>query len=142
MKLIRLLQQAYAIEIGAFEAYEGHWRSLKTPQERGLIQAIQLEEVEHRENVERMLKELGAKPNRFYNAILYVIGKSISIGCRFMGYRLAMWGAGIMEKLGGACYKRIAREARDEGYPAMAVDLDEMQAAEERHETFFKDVLS
>jgi len=141
MRLIKLLQQAYAIEIGAYEAYEGHWRSLKLPQERSQIQAIQLEELEHRENLDRMLKELKAEPNRAYNFMLLVIGKTISFGCKIMGYRLAMWGAGIMEKLGGFTYKQLAREARDEGYPWMACDLDDMQAAEERHEKFFKEKL-
>lgn len=88
-----------------------------------------------------MLKELGAKPNPILNVILWLIGRTIAIGCSFMGYRMAMWGAGIMEKLGGFTYKQLAREARDQGYPWMGCDLDDMQAAEERHEKFFKEVL-
>lgn len=141
-KLIKLLQQAYAIEIGAFEAYEGHWRSLYHPQERGLIQTIQLEEKEHQEHLLEMLDHLGAEPSRFYNAILYYIGKTISFGCRFMGYRLAMWGAGVMEKMGGFCYKRLSRVAKEHGFEEMAETLREMQLAEERHEKFFEDVLA
>lgn len=136
-----MLQQAYAIEIGAIEAYEGHWRSLPTPQERGEIQAIQLEEMEHREAVSTMLTELGAKPNLFYNKILWLIGRTISIGCKVMGYRMAMWGAGIMEKFGTLCYKTIAKEAKKQGLMAMASDLESMQAAEDRHEKFFKSKL-
>lgn len=142
-KLTRLLRQAHAIEIGAYNAYEGHWRNIKPIDrwERGRVKIIQVEELLHKEMLERMLKEVGGKPSRAQDALLWIIGKSISTACYVMGYKAAMWGAKIMEKMGGLCYKQLAKVARDEGYPAMAVDLDYMQRAEEEHEEFFKTCL-
>lgn len=137
-----MLQQAYAIEIGAINAYEGHWRSTSNTFERAQIKEIQRDEIFHKEEVGRMLSELKAKPSVILNAILWLIGKSISLACYIMGRKAAMWGAGIMEKMGTLCYKRIALEARTKGHRSMASDLEEMQEAEERHEKFFQSRLN
>lgn len=142
MKLIKLLQQAYAIEIGAYQAYEGHWRSLKDEKEQWEIRSIQGEELWHKEEVGRMLSELKAKPNVILNAILWLIGKSISLACYVVGYKAAMCGAGLMEKLGALCYKRIAAEARAKGHRTMALELEDMQVAEEKHQKYFLGRLS
>ena len=142
-KLAKLLRQAHAIEIGAYNAYEGHWRNIKPIDryERGRVKWIQVEELLHKEMLERMLREVNSKPSWAQDALLWIIGKSISAACYVMGYKAAMWGAKIMEKMGGLCYKQLAATARDEGYPAMGVDLDDMQKAEEEHEEFFKTCL-
>lgn len=142
MKLVIMLQQAYAIEIGAFNAYEGHWRSVSSSYERAQIQEIQKEELEHKLAVGQMLAELKAKPSIILNVILWLIGKSISLACYVMGRKAAMWGAGVMEKLGTLCYKRIAAEAKLKGHRAMAHDLEDMQEAEERHDKFFQSRLN
>lgn len=137
MKLTRLLRRAYAIEIGAYHAYEGHWRSLpKDSVAQNTIKAIQCDEVIHRELILRMLKELESKPSPILNAVLWVIGKSISAACHVLGYKAAMWGAKIMEVMGAGLYRKLARIARDEGHPAMGVELDFMQRSEEDHERY------
>ncbi len=141
MKLIRMLQRAHAIEIGAYHAYEGHWRSLPDGStEQTLVKRIQQDEVEHRDELIEMLTELEARPNFFYDSLLWLIGKSISLACHVMGYKAAMWGAKIMEIGGAIVYKSLAQEARDEGYPHFGVTLDYMQKSEERHEAIL-DVL-
>lgn len=142
-KLVRKLRMAHAIEIGAQNAYEGHWRNLdKSDPNRLAVWWIQKEEILHQDNVRDMLKELGAKPNPVLDSILWLIGKTISAGCYVFGHRMTMWGAKIMEKMGAYTYKELAIEARDAGYPAMGVELDYMQRAEEDHERFFQSVLS
>jgi rubrerythrin len=137
-KLVRLLRQAHAVETGAYNAYEGHWRSLKNKEEREKVESIQKEEWFHRQTVGWMLIGLKSEPSEFLETILYLIGKTISLACYVMGYRAAMWGAKIMEVMGKNIYKNLAQVARDEGYPALAVELDFMQKGEEEHEKYFK----
>jgi rubrerythrin len=142
-KLTRLLKQAHAIEIGAYNAYEGHWRSLaknKLSEARRIVE-IQGDERAHMLAVERFLRTVNAKPSKIQDAILWIIGKSISIACYIMGYRAAMWGAKVMEVMGSNIYEKLAKVARDEGYPAMGVELDYMQRSEIEHEEFFKSCL-
>ncbi len=143
MRLIRLLKQAHAIEIGAYQAYEGHWRNIKPIDrfERGKVKWIQVDELLHKETLEKMLKELDSKPSLILDAILWCIGKSISIGCYVMGYRMAMWGAKIMEVMGSNCYWTLAREAYNSGYPHMHTELCKMARQEEEHEQFFEKCL-
>lgn len=141
-KLVKLLRQAHAIEVGAYNAYEGHYKSLPDDSdERHKIFLIRQEENIHREILKRMLAEFGAKPSRFQDAILWVIGKSISIACSFMGYRMAMWGARMMERLGAVCYHKIALEALNEGRRDLAKQLIEMQKNEQDHEKYFMSIL-
>lgn len=142
-KLIRMLKQAHAIEIGAYHAYEGHWKSLnKSGFERLNVWWIQQEEEGHRECVSQMLEKLNAKSSPILDSVFWVIGKTISAGCSVFGYRMAMFGAKVMETLGAVCYKKLAEEARKCGFPAMTVELERMQKAEERHEEFFKKCLN
>lgn len=140
-KLIRLLKQAHAIEIGAYNAYEGHYKSVKDPDKSIEIRLIRLEEAVHQMNIKSMLSHLGSKPSRFLDGVLWCIGKTISAGCYIFGYRLAMRGALIMEILGSGVYYRLARAAVDANKHEMALKLIEMAQQEERHEEFFESCL-
>ena len=140
-KLIRLLQQAHAIEIGAYHAYEGHWRSSKNTKESNQIQSIQIDELVHRHKVRFMLEQLNAQRNPILDALFWVIGKTISASCYVIGYKAAMWGAGLMERLGSVCYYRIAREVKGLTNMRMYVTLLDMAIQEEEHEEFFKGCL-
>lgn len=141
-KLIRLLKQAHAIEVGAYHAYEGHWRSLANKHLDDALQVvkIQSEEQMHRLTLERHLRILKSKPNKALDAIFWCVGKTISASCYVIGYRAGMWGAKIMERLGASCYDTLAEEAWMGGHLTMRYELEEMQRAEERHELFFKGV--
>jgi rubrerythrin len=137
IKLLLMLQWAHAVEVGAYEAYEGHWRSLPdgTTGQR-TIKAIQIDELRHKEAIEHILESFGSKPNALFDGLVWCVGKTISISCRFMGHRMAMWGAKVMEVMGANLYKKIAKLARNQGYYTMAVNLDWMQNAEEDHQRF------
>lgn len=141
--LIRLLQQAYAIEIGAYHAYEGHWGSLPKDNllDKVIIQKIQKDEWFHKQAVGFMLIELNAEPNRWLNALFWIIGKTISVSCYVIGYKAAMWGAGLMERLGSVCYYRIAREVKGLTNMRMYTALLDMAIQEEEHEEFFRECL-
>lgn len=141
-KLTRLLRRAHAIEIGAFYAYDGHWKSLPdSDPAKHRIYEIQFEELLHRLTVLNMLRRLDAKPSPTQDFILWCIGKTISFSCYLMGRRAAMWGARIMEVMGKNIYVDIAEEALDQGRNVMAYQLGEMAMAEMRHQRFFEKVL-
>ncbi|MFN2385988.1 MAG: ferritin-like domain-containing protein [Thermoanaerobaculia bacterium] len=63
-KLVRLLQLAFSGELAAALAYQGHARSVKSPQERAMITKIEKDECEHRQTVGRLLADLGARPRK------------------------------------------------------------------------------
>lgn len=142
-ELVKMLRRAHAIEIGAYNAYEGHWRSIKpiTCEERGKIKWIQIDELLHRETIERMLKELGGKPSFFLDSILWVIGKSISIACYVMPYRAAMWGAKIMESMGSEIYENLILQAIFDDHGQYVKEFMEMAQKEKEHEKYFKSIL-
>jgi demethoxyubiquinone hydroxylase (CLK1/Coq7/Cat5 family) len=141
-RLIRKLKIAHAIEIGAFYAYEGHASSIKNnPTVKQKIIDIQDDEVVHMNDIESMLYQLGSKPSPILDALLWAIGSVISLSCHVMGYRMAMWGAGVMEKMGGVVYKDLAKVAEEAGWDSMGAALCIMQDAEEDHERFFKEIL-
>ncbi len=141
-RLIFLLKFAHAVEIGAYNAYEGHWRTLPfTSKEGKKIREIQLEEQHHREQLDEILKSFGTKSNVVMDSILFLIGRSVSIGCYVMGYRAAMWGAKILELMGADVYKEIIREAKKLKFDDIILTAEGMQWAEEEHEAFFKSCL-
>jgi demethoxyubiquinone hydroxylase (CLK1/Coq7/Cat5 family) len=138
-KLISLLKRAHAIEIGAYHAYEGHWRSLPTGSvAQDTIKAIQIDEKNHREDLVKILAGFGYRSNPVYDAVLWCIGKSISIACYVMGYKAAMLGAKVMETMGSAIYFDISREAAKLGMRDLSNTLYVMGTNEETHEDAIK----
>lgn len=127
---------AHAIEVGACNAYWGHYKTLKSA-ERMNVFLIYKDEVKHRKQVYAMLAEFDAGPNPVLDATFWLIGTSVSLACRFMSRELAMWGAKMMEKLGAVCYIKLARIAREAEREDMSDQLLEMYVAEKRHELYF-----
>lgn len=139
-KLIRQLKFAYAAETAAYHAYEGHWRSISNYEERAYIQKIQLDELAHIYTIEKMLRNINAKPNLTLTLCGEIVGKLIGITCFWTGYRLPMYIASMMEKIGAASYENIAHEAIESDRPLLAVKLLEMAKTEKEHEYFFENL--
>lgn len=139
-KLIRLLKVAHAIEIGAYQAYEGHWRSIMpiSHPDRFVVKIIQVEELIHREAIFKMLNELGAKPSPALDSILWVVGRCVSATCYIAPKLATKLGARIMESFAVAQYFEIASVAREAGFPEMAAELREFAMTELEHEAFFR----
>lgn len=139
-KLILLLQWSHAVEVGAYQAYEGHWRAIpsKFSKKVNTIKSIQADELEHKLAIEDMLLRLHTKPNWLMDAFVWTIGKTISVSCRFMGLRMANYGAAIMELMGANLYQKVAKVARNEGYPFMASELYYFHLVEKHHERLIK----
>lgn len=139
MNFAFLLKRAYAIEIGAYNAYVGHARSFpRGSAEREKIREIQWQELEHKDSLGKMLTELGEKPNPALNFLFLLIGKSVSFACEYMPEELAAWGAKMMEKMGSATYWELAREATNSGHQQFHAKLCAMARQEQAHEEFFK----
>lgn len=137
-KLIKLLKQAHAIEIGAYYAYKGHWKSSKNIEEKKKIQEIQNDELLHRKLIELWLFGMGSKPSVFLDIIFYIIGNSISISCFVLGRRLSAWGARIMETIGSKVYINLSLAALKTPEYEIASSLLNMAKTEREHEEFFR----
>lgn len=137
-KLIRELKFAHAAEIAAHHAYEGHWRSVSDREEQEYIQKISLDELRHIHTLETILRHFGAKPNKFLDSCGYVVGEVVGLMCFVTGWRLPMWVAGVMEKIGKSSYKKIALHAADLGMKVLTSVLIDMAKNEDEHEAYFK----
>src|SRR5215471_7631003 len=97
-RLVRILQMAHAGERAAALAYRGHARSVARKDEREAIARIEAEEWEHRRRLGEMLASLGARPARFREARLRLVGHLIAAACFVSGWFIPMYGAGRIER--------------------------------------------
>lgn len=134
---IRILQLAYSGERAAARAYAGHWRSLKSGEERETIKRIEKEEVEHRQAVGEMLKLMQAKPAAWRECLMNTIGSLAYIGCFFTGYFLPMYFAGKLENENVREYDVAAGHAHALGLDHLLPELAHMSQTEAEHELFF-----
>lgn len=143
-KLIKMLQKAHAVEVGAYAAYEGHWRSTLpiTSVVRGEIKWIQVDELLHKEQIEKMLARLEAKPNRILDWMFGVVGKIISMSCYVLPAKLAAYGAELIESIGKNDYLQLVLEAEGQGMPDMAQELFTIWCAELKHELYMNKLRS
>jgi len=137
-KLIKLLQDAHAGEMAAYHAYEGHWRSVSSLQEKKEIQKIQAEEIEHRECIGRFLAELGAAPRSSRELLMAFVGRTIGLLCRLGGWFIPMYGAGQLEQGNIVEYETAARLARAAGLDQYVEPLLKMAEVEWDHEGYFR----
>ena len=135
-RLIRILKLAHAGECAAALAYRGHWRSVKSPEERESIARIEAEEWDHRERVGSMLAALGATPARLREARLWLTGKILGLACFVSGWFLPMYGAGRIERRNIQEYLDAAEHARASGHDEMVGDLLAMARVEAEHERY------
>lgn len=141
-QLIHILQGAYSGELAAGFAYRGHWKSVKNPHERAAIQKIEREEWVHRNRVGEMLARLGAQPGKFLEVKLWMIGGTIGLACRLIGWFLPMYFAGRLESGNVIEYQVAASHARVLGMKEFEADLLVMAQVEKEHELFFLNVIA
>jgi rubrerythrin len=141
-KFIKMLQRAHAGELAAYHAYEGHWRSLSDPQERGAIKLIQDDELDHIRYLEIMLDVYHAQPSKIRDFIFTLIGKSASLMCYMTGWYLPMYGARFIENIGAVNYNVMSNKAKLLGLNETARALLMMGEVEKRHEDYFLKVMN
>lgn len=137
-KLIKMLQHANAAEYGAYHAYVGHRDSVRSVYDKAQLDLIMQEEMIHIKTTSLMLQDLGAEPSPWRILFFTIVGKTLGKLCHYTGYKLPMWGAGVIEKMGRNGYRKIALEANRLGQPRMRQVLIEMAEVEEEHEQYFK----
>lgn len=136
--LIHVLRNAYSGELAASLAYGGHAASVSDPKERDEILAILRQELDHRELVGNMLKELGSGPDPRKERLLTLIGTTISLLCRVGGWFIPMYGAGKLEAGNIVEYEVAARHAVGAGKPEYVDCLLRMAEVEWDHELYFR----
>src|SRR5262245_676616 len=137
-RLIRTLQHAYSGERAAAYAYRGHSRASSDPDERAHIARIESEEWHHREQVGRLLGELGAAPRRAREVRAVVIGRTLQALCHVIGWFAPMYGAGKLERRNIVEYEDAARDAIACGRADFVGCLLEMAEVEWDHEAYFR----
>ena len=125
--------------MAAGHAYRGHWKSVRSADERERIRTIEAEEWHHRELVRGLLADLGAGPSRLREAVFFCIGKTIGTLCRIGGWFIPMYGAGRLERYNIVEYEDAARFARESGHPEMLDCLLTMAEVEWEHERYFRE---
>jgi demethoxyubiquinone hydroxylase (CLK1/Coq7/Cat5 family) len=135
--LIHVLQMAYSGEKAAGLAYNAHWKSLRSPQERQSIQRIEQEEWDHRQIVGAMLKEINAKPQSWRELMMTVIGTAVGFSCYLIGWFLPMYFAGRLEHGNVKEYDVAAGHADGMGLSEFAAELRRLSLVELQHEQFF-----
>ncbi len=137
-RLIRILQHAYSGERAAAYAYRGHSRASSDPDERAHIARIESEEWHHRDQVGRLLRELGAAPLRSRELRAIVIGRTLQALCHVIGWFAPMYGAGKLERRNIVEYEDAARDAIACGRGDFVDCLLEMAEVEWDHEAYFR----
>jgi rubrerythrin len=138
-RLVALLRLAYSGERAAAYAYRGHAASVRDPDERARIRAIEEEEWRHRREVGAMLAALGAPVSRAREARAAAIGRTLGLLCHVMGRLAPMYGAGRLESRNIREYEAAARHARDCGRDAWVDCLLAMAEVEWEHERYFRE---
>lgn len=141
-ELISILQHAYSGEWAAAYAYRGHWKSLKNPVERERIRQIENEEWVHRERVGLMLESLNAAPVKIRELMMWIIGRSVGIGCHLIGWFLPMYFAGRLESGNADEYRSAALHANLLGLKEFEAELLVMAEVERSHEMYFMSVVA
>jgi len=137
-KLIGLLKLAYSGELAAAYAYRGHWKSVRTTDEREAIRKVEEDEWRHRELVGEMLATLGSTPNQRREVRATIVGRTLGVLCFVSGWLAPMYGAGKLESRNIREYETAARYARDAGCLELVECLLEMAEVEWDHEHYFR----
>jgi len=140
-ELIRILQGAYSGELAAGFAYRGHWKSVSNASQRAAIQRIEHEEWIHRQRVGEILTSLGARPRKFREVKMWIIGRIIGFSCHLIGWFLPMYFAGRLESGNVVEYEDAAAHAAAMGLNEYEADLLVMSRVEKEHEIFFLSVI-
>lgn len=136
--LVRILQMAYSGELAAARAYNGHWKSVRNPEERVHLKLIEQEELQHRDCVGGMLAEMGEGPDPDRETKMGRIGNLIGFICHVTGWLIPMYGAGKLESGNVREYEVAARHASRCGWDRFVPSLLHMAEVEWEHELYFR----
>jgi len=137
-KLVKLLRMAYSAEKAAAFAYIGHAGSVRDPDAKIAIKAIEMDEWEHRETVLAIMQQYDISISRYNEIKYHIIGKLLSLSCYFIGWFMPYFFAGRLES-GNVCeyfvmmhyFNSLGITEHDEALYAMGMK-------EKEHEMYFQ----
>lgn len=124
-----MLKFNHGVEIGAALAYNGHYA--RTQDMR--VKLIEFDEIEHKVNLEVMLRHYNERPSLAIDFCFTVIGNVIRYLCRFSPRFLLNFVARSMESFAIFNYVYLIKK-----YPEFEFKLYVMAATEIEHEKYFK----
>lgn len=134
-KLAFALKVLAAVEVGAINAYLGHWKR-DSSRNGWALQKILLDECAHLVQLEYLLNADARKPSAILNFVFRNIGKSIGLLCHFRWistFTLAR-GAGVIEWAGVLGYRAAIYLATKEKREYIVNQLKIMKKNEEEHQ--------
>lgn len=126
---ITLLKFCFAVEIGAYLAYVGHYRSSKDKK----IKSIMRDELSHMVYIKRVLASYDEKPTAVFSLPFLIIGHMIRLTCRITPKPMLDFVARIMEKFNVVSYDYMAK-----AFPEHSETFLGMMQNEYEHEIYFK----
>jgi len=135
--LVDLIKMAYSAEKAAAFAYQGHAGSVNNPDEKKAIRQIEVDEWNHRRELDGMMKQYGIAPSKYYEIKFHLIGKFISGSCYVIGWFMPIYFAGRLES-GNVCeYFRMKQYFNSLGITEHDKVLYDMGVKEKEHEVYF-----
>jgi hypothetical protein len=126
---IFMLKLSFAIEIGAYLAYTGHFSVSKDPE----VKRIAREELRHMVYLKWMLNYYKSKPSLILNAGFLIVGTTIKYLCYITPKPMLNYVACIMEKINVYNYNNMANI-----FPHFYPTFWKMEESEREHERYFK----
>lgn len=123
------LKFCYAVEIGAYLAYKGHYAKSKDP----YIKTIMGNELSHMINVKTILASYSSKPLWIFNLFFLLLGHTIRLLCKVSPVSLLDYVAQVMEVFNVVNYKYLANK-----FPSYSCLLLRMSTNEKYHNVYFE----
>lgn len=119
----------HAIEIGAAEAYRGHYKRTGDIK----IFQIHLEELRHKAIIKTILANYNETSYKILDGIFYCIGYAVSFLCQIA----PVWSLNLvargLELFAVFSYRNLAKE-----FPIYTIEFEEMAESENNHYDYFK----
>lgn len=122
-----LLKFCYAVEIGAYLAYVGHYKASKD----SVIKSIKRDELVHMVNIRKVLVCYSHAPNLVFNLAFFMIGSIIKVLCSVTPLVLLDGVAQIMEVFNIISYDLMAKL-----FPEHKEIFNDMEESEREHEIY------
>lgn len=123
-----VLKYMAAVEIGAYLAYMGHYR--RTKDENILL--IAFDELEHLNELYRILKSQNSDKSHVLNSIMEFIGTTTGKLCQVCPIWSLNWVASLLEKINVLNYGTVAKL-----YPTEKKTFLRLLEAEREHDRYF-----
>lgn len=122
------LRFCYAVEIGAYLAYVGHYKKSKD----SVVKKIKRQELEHMVHIKTILRDANKKPYMPFNIFFFLIGSTIKYLCAISPLLILDGIAQIMEVFNIISYDILVNR-----FPEYKGIFNKMEKQESEHEKYF-----